>query len=239
MMLHFLLSAIAISSHLANAALIQKRGEGLKCESLEACVRWYTTGNAGCSSDYDFSPLSIPGYPGGSYCQKTCSDAEKAQCAAGQCTFYKAQCNSYPGSEICAKALVFCNTPIQTTEDNCVLLRMGQPVIYDEEEGTCEIDANAGADEHYVRFVIGQTSVELNLFMSCAPVTAAGASSFADSITDKTSSCQTDETSDYEIVWKCQEGKEKFKEYEQAAREACAVAAAPEDATPVFKSATG
>lgn len=233
MMLRLLLPTIAMSV-CTSAALIHKRDEGLKCQSIEACVNWYTTGSAGCASGYTHTSQIVPGYPPSSYCERPCNESEKKQCAAGECTFYKGQCNMYPDSGICAKALVFCNAPVKTTKDNCVQLRMGQAVKYDDEAGTCAADPNAEADNHYVRIVVGKTGVDLNLYMTCAPVTAAGAASFASSITSKTRNCETADTSKYEIVWKCKEDKDKFKGYQDAARKACADAEYLGDAAPVF-----
>lgn len=238
-MQRLLLFVIAMSVSAANAGHIHKRDEGLKCESLESCVNWYTTGSAQCSSGYDRTVMEVPGYPLGSYCERTCNENESKDCAAKECTFYKDQCKTYPGSEICAKAIVFCDEPIKTTKTNCVRRRMGQPVKYNDAAGTCEVDPDAEKDDHYLRFVIGKTSVDLNLYMSCAPVTAKGASLVASKIMAETHNCGWTDTSAYEIVYKCKEGKEKFAKLEDVARQACAVADHPGDKPPVFQANKG
>jgi hypothetical protein len=238
--MHLLLFfVVAMGASFTSAKHIHKREEGLKCESLESCVNWYTTGSAQCSSGYKATTYEVAGSPPGTYCERSCNDDERKDCAAKECTFYKDQCRIYPGSEICAKAIVFCDEPIKTTKYNCDRLRMGQPVKYNDAAGTCEVDPDAEKDDHYLRFVIGKTSVDLQLYMSCAPVTAKGASSVAKAVLKLTNYCGWTDTSAYEIVYNCKEGKEKFAQFEDVARKACAIADHPGAAAPVFVANKG
>lgn len=100
-------------------------------------------------------------------------------------------------------------------------------MTYDNEAGTCSVDDNPQADEHYLRFIIGKMSVDLNLFMSCAPVTLTGAQSLSNELLQVINSCDFPDQSEYEIVWRCKNGREDFHNLESIASRACASAAYP------------
>jgi hypothetical protein len=230
---------VAMGASFTSAKHIHKREEGLTCDSPDSCVNWYTTGSAQCSSGYKATPYEVRGSPPGTYCERSCNDDERKECAAQKCTFYKKECSTYPGSTICAKALIFCDAPIKTTKDNCVQLRMGQPVKYNDAAGTCEVDPDAEKDDHYLRFRFEKTSVDLSLVVSCAPVTAKGVKSVTAAVLSATSNCGYADTSAYEITYRCKEGKEKFDKLEDVVRKACAVADHPGSAAPVFVANKG
>jgi hypothetical protein len=172
---HCLVLITAMGACVVSAMHIAKRANSLRCDDLRSCVSSYETGSAQCSDGYQHFNLEASHSPMGSYCEKPCDNFETIECAANKCTFYKGQCDSYPDSAICGDAIDWCGTPIKTTKVNCVQVRMGKPVKYDDEYGTCAFDPDAPKDDHYLRFIIGKTPVDLELHLSCHPVTAAGA----------------------------------------------------------------
>ncbi|KAF9695695.1 hypothetical protein EKO04_006298 [Ascochyta lentis] len=148
-MQHLLLLIVTMSACVASAMHIEKRANKLICNTPASCESYYNTGSAQCANGYELVHLEAPGFSPGSTCQKACDDSERKQCGAKQCTDSKDYCNIYPGSETCASAIIWCGTPIKTTKDNCVQLRMRQPVKYDDAAGTCAADPDAPKDNHF------------------------------------------------------------------------------------------
>lgn len=220
--------------------VLQKRDDGLVCETRYSCVSWYTTtGSADCASGYKAYPYEAKGNPPGTYCETGCSNKEKVACASQQCTFYSSECRLYPGSSICAKAMDFCDAPMPMPKRFCTHQNMGIAVKYDDDQGICSIDKNPDTAEHYLRFRIAKTSIDTTLYMSCSPVTLDGARSVADSFlkpNERQIYCTGPDESKYELIYKCQYGKEKFDGFKKAAKAACEAAEYPGSVKPKFES---
>ncbi|KAL4905925.1 hypothetical protein BDW74DRAFT_177621 [Aspergillus multicolor] len=195
---------------------LNKRDSGLRCDSLAACTAWYTFGSALCSSGYEETPYEADGDPLGTYCERECTSSEATQCAADKCTFYRRECNLYPGNSICGKALSFCGTPVAMHKSGCTRSNMGQPVVYDDASGTCAVDEDPVKDEKLLR------GINLD---DCTAIPDDFVYSNPDS---------------YELYWKCNKvDPGRFADIEKAGRAACEAAAQPGDQKPVFQANRG
>lgn len=137
--------------------------------------------------------------------------------------------NKYPGSDGCTNALRWCDPePIKTKKDSCVQIKIGRPVKYNDTDGTCAYDPNPPKDNHYMSiYVSRKPQHDFGMYMSCDPVTAAGAKSAVAAMRAALGHCDVPTTILYEIVVPCRDGSDKFDVLEAAARKACASAAHP------------
>lgn len=240
---YFLLSTTLIAS--AATTYLYKREEGLRCDARADCVSWYTTGSASCRTGYTGMPYEAKGYSVGSYCEKPCSKEQEDTCASDKCTFFSSECNKYPGSSICGNAITWCDAPKAMPKASCTHIQLGFAVVYDEETGMCAADKNPDTSEHYLRYVMQKGPVDLGLFMSCAPVTLAGADSVTANITATVDQnlfqgcSEVPDPGEYEQKWSCPVDKSKFDAIEKAGRAACANADYPGNIKPEFNANKG
>jgi hypothetical protein len=242
-----LLLLITTMSACASAMHIEKRANTLLCETPASCVSYYKTGSAQCSNGYTRFNLEAYNFATGSYCEKACDNSERIECGAAQCTFNKGQCDRYPNDGICADAINWCSTSIETTKENCAQINKSQPVKYDEAAGTCAADPDAPKDNHFLQFAIGKLSLD-RIFLSCAPVTAAGAESIiivmigvalcGPSTLSSSLSVIPTNTAPYKIAWSCLDDTDKYSYLTEVFQKACAAAAHPGDAAPTFEKHT-
>lgn len=244
-LLHLLFSGAILAQ--AATAQLHKREDGLRCDARDSCKSWYTTGSAQCASGYVETPIEAEGDPHGTYCEAPCSEVQKDACVKDRCDFYWSECSLYPGNSICAKAMSWCDAPKAMPKASCMRFNLGMPVLYDDESGECAIDKNPDTNEHYLRFHFQQSNVGTGLYMSCAPVTLAGAKSVEDSVNTAAdpralSYCWRwpgNSDGEYELKWECQQDTSKFDALEKAAGAACASADYPGSVMPVFLSGRG
>lgn len=242
----FLLMAIVAFISSANSmpsVHLDRRDHGLTCKSQKDCVDWYTTGSGTCSGGYNALPLKAKGSPEGTYCEKACNERQKKLCAEDKCKKYTTQCNTYPASSNCAKAIEYCRTPIKMSKSYCTRQKIGQPVAYDDKKGTCAIEPKAAKDEKYLIMDFGETKLGPRLHMSCAPLTEKGANDVGEkvykAIQYKPRECDIKpKTKEYEWVLRCRVHQSNYESLEKTAKEACAAADHPGSKAPVFKSTT-
>jgi hypothetical protein len=241
-MQYLLLLITTMSACVASAMHIEKREDNqLTCSTPASCVSSYLTGSAQCSSGYTGTHYEVRGSPPGTYCEKACESSERDKCMAKQCTFFKDRCTLYPASEDCGKAIDWCRTPMKTTKDNCVEARMGQPVTYNDNDGTCATYPDAPKYGYILQFTMKtQYSINSPLLLSCNPVTKAGAKSISAEMEKVVYTCSQnsvpENTTPYEIQWRCfNTPLTDFDYFKDVFAKACAIAAHPGNTTPTFE----
>lgn len=234
-MQHLLFLIMALSTPIASAMHIQKRDD-LTCDLLKPCVSSYVTGSIACNTGYERTERIVSGSASGSYCERPCTPDETLACVLGKCNYYKNRCalSAGDGAE-CASALRYCKTPIKATKENCTPVKMGRPVKYNA-DGTCEFDLDADQDTHLFTIRVAKSTVDTTLFMSCEPVTSAGANSINRELNKSSGTCMLVSNAGYVLSYRCKEGIERYDGFEKRGRQACAVAAHPGSAAPVFKT---
>ena len=212
-----------------------------RCDQPTTCVTYYTTGAPSCDDGFKRTSLKPKGGTPGSYCERKCNAGERRKCTSKTCALKKEDCRKFPGDIGCADALAWCNEPIQITKANCVRIRRGRAVIYNDETGFCAYDPNPPKDDHYLSIYVRKLRSSDILYMSCDPVTAAGAVSVVAAMGKAFGGCDgPPSTVLYEIKSECNAGPEKFDVLKAAAAEGCAAAAVhPGTRKPTFKSRKG
>jgi hypothetical protein len=234
-MKHLLLLLITLGASVASA-----RDVALKCETSRSCVAYYTTGSAQCDSGFKRTSLKAKGSTTGSYCERKCDAGERKTCNAKRCEINKSECSRFPYSSVCSDALAWCDPePIKTTKENCVRIRMGRAVKFNETDGTCAYDPNPPKDDHYLSITVRKSRTSATLYMTCDPVTAAGARSVVAAVIKVSGRCDMPATVLYEVKTECREGPDKFEALKAAAGEACAVAAHPGTGNTTFEAVRG
>ncbi|KAJ5917861.1 hypothetical protein N7454_010236 [Penicillium verhagenii] len=187
--------------------LAKRADKGNYCPSASECINWYNTGSIACSSGYKKTSYGARGDPGGSFCQRKCTQDELNTCTANKCAFDTGQCNVFPANLICKDALDNCGKPVKMSKSICTKKDMGQPVSYDDKTKTCFSDPNAKEVVKSFNVLVKIDERFQSYALSCEPVTKEGAIAVYNAIKASVQSIECDSNppdfSNSEVTWRC------------------------------------
>lgn len=218
--------------------ILAKRDSGVYCGNVDNCHSWYKTGLVTCSPGYKRTRNEVSGSTVGSYCSRACNNDERKACNQRQCDEALKGCNLYPAGESCRDALRFCNKPIKTNKSICTARFMAQLVKYDDKSGTCTLDESGAKPPWRATIDIGTGPVDLRLFMSCSPVTEAGAYAVSTAFRKDFSLCDKTQrkASTFDIAEICYVQRDKWEQAKTVVETACAKAEPGGNTKPIFFS---
>jgi hypothetical protein len=228
---------------LASPHILTSRDEhsGIRCNTPRKCVNWYNTGAAQCSKGYKGYPYDAPGYPGGTYCEKACTEEERTACTADRCKYNEKECNMYPKSaKGCANAMQWCDGPIATLPTICTSKNMGRTVTYTTDEFLCIPEGKSADSRKALPLRLGpgdnfnaaiyDPSVDGYVKMDCRGSDYSNAKSLAEKAAKVTEGCTTigydDEgnTGYGYLNIKCQSPKKEWPNVKRVLSQACSEA---------------